>query len=247
MKKIMLIPLAAVMMISFTACMKKEEVKDEVTAKTYIEDVAPEETEVTTEETTPEETETTTEETENDVDSSSLTTIERDGYSFKLDEEKWLWVVDYLDATRDDYEDSTKLDELKNRVETMSDVAYYFNDVSGTNFIVHAEEIGETASEVDLSDNIIAGIFTTALKQQSEESGVIYVSDSMGKINGHPYISVIIETPAELSSSGTATWCETIVFYEGTCQYIFAFTSGKEEFSEYKSEFDAIMNTVDFE
>ncbi len=246
MKKIFIISLAVMMLMSFTACSEKVENETPDTTTSATEEL-PEETEVTTEETTPEETEITTKETENDVDSSSLTTIEKNGYSFRLDEEKWLWVIDYLDATRDDYEDPTKLDELKNRVETSSDVAYYFNDVSGTNFIVHAEEIGEKASEIDLSDNIIAGIFTTALRQQSEESGVIYVSDSMGKINGHPYISVIIETPAELSSNGTATWCETIIFYEGTCQYIFAFTSGKEEFSEYKSEFDAIMNTIDFE
>ena len=42
MKKIMVISLAAVMLMSFTACMKKEEVKDEITFKSYIEDTVPE-------------------------------------------------------------------------------------------------------------------------------------------------------------------------------------------------------------
>ena len=59
MKKIILISIVAAMMMSFTACMKKPEAKDEVTFNSYIEDTIPEETEATEETTTsaPEETE----------------------------------------------------------------------------------------------------------------------------------------------------------------------------------------------
>ena len=60
MKKIILISIVVAMMMSFTACMKKPEVKDEITFKSYIEDTVPErvaEEETTTAETTPEETE----------------------------------------------------------------------------------------------------------------------------------------------------------------------------------------------
>ena len=69
----------------------------------------------------------------------------------------------------------------------------------------------------------------------------------MGKVNGFPYISVIIETPANASNGETDTWCETVVFFEGTHQYIFAFTSSKEDFEKHRSEFEKIINTIDFE
>ena len=156
MKKIILVSLVAVMLTSFTACTKKEEPKDKITFKSYIEDTLPEETTTEATETeVPEET-TAPEATEETPDSSSLTTFKKETYSFKIDETKWFGVMDYLEATNYDDVDAAKLDALRKNVEENCDAAYYLSDLSGTNFIVQAEEVGEQASEVDLSDNIIA-------------------------------------------------------------------------------------------
>ena len=108
MKKIILVSLVAVMLTSFTACTKKEEPKDEITFKTYIEDTLPEETTTEATETeAPEET-TAPEATEEIPDSSSVSTIKKETYSFKIDETKWFGVMDYLEATNDEYIDAKK-------------------------------------------------------------------------------------------------------------------------------------------
>lgn len=249
MKKILLISLVATMMMSFTACMKKEEVKDEVIFKSYIEDTFPERvtTEETTEETTTEETEVVTEETTEEI-SQGDTKIEEfatNGCKIKIDELKWLDVKGYLELSKMTSENPEAAIALEQKMKATCDAAYYYKSLSGANLTIASMEVGEAASQMDLSDNIIAGMLASNLEKELTQSGVTFVGAEMEKFNGNPSLVITIESPAIMT--GTVDMkAQMCIFYEGTHQYAVTFTAEKENFDKYKPDFDEVVDSITF-
>ncbi len=250
MKKIMLISLAAVMLMSFTACMKKEEVKDEITFKSYIEDTVPEriaEEETTTEETTPEETEVVTEEApeETSQGDAKIEEFATNGCTIKIDELKWLDVKGYLELSKMTSENPEAAIALEEQMKATCDAAYYYKSLSGANLTIASMEVGEAASQMDLSDNIIAGMLANNLERELTQSGVTFVGAEMEKFNGNPSLVITIESPAIMT--GTVDMrAQMCIFYEGTHQYAVTFTSEKENFDKYKPDFYEVMDSITF-
>ena len=249
MKKIMLVSLVAVMMMSFTACMKKEEVKDEITFKSYIEDTVPEET--TEETTTPEETEvvteetTVSEETESAGENVSSTILKANGCTIKINSSEWLDVMDYIEAMKSTSGETDEMNALAEKVKSTCDGAYYHINLSGANFTVVSAEVGEQASQMDLSDNIIAGMLANALETELTKSGMAFVGAEMEKFNGNPSLVITTDSPAIIT--GTVDMrAQMCIFYEGTHQYMITFTAEKENFDKYKSDFYEVMNSITF-
>lgn len=252
MKKIMVISLAAVMLMSFTACMKKEEVKDEITFKSYIEDTVPEriaEEETTTEETTTEETipeETTvSEETESAGENVSSTILKANGCTIKINSSEWLDVMDYIEAMKSTSGETDEMNALAEKVKSTCDGAYYHINLSGANFTVVSAEVGEQASQMDLSDNIIAGMLANALETELTKSGMAFVSAEMEKFNGNPSLVITTDSPAIITGT-VDTRAQMCIFYEGTHQYMITFTAEKENFDKYKSDFYEVVNSITF-
>lgn len=249
MKKIMLVSLVMAMMMSFTACMKKEEVKDEITFKSYIEDTVPEET--TEETTTPEETEvvteetTVSEETETEGGNASSTILKANGCAIKIDGSEWLDVMGYIEAMKSVSGETDELNALAEKVESTCDGAYYHANLSGANFTVVSAEVGEQASQMDLSDNIIAGMLASALETELSKSGMNVVDAEMIKYNGNPSLVITTDSPAMIT--GTVDMrAQMCIFYEGTHQYMITFTAEKATFDEYKPDFEKVMNSITF-
>lgn len=245
MKKIMLVSLVMAMMMSFTACMKKEEVKDEITFKSYIEDTIPEET------TTPEETEVVTEETtvseETEIEggNASSTILKANGCAIKIDGSEWLDVMGYIEAMKSVSGETDELNALAEKVKSTCDGAYYHANLSGTNFTVVSAEVGEQASQMDLSDNIIAGMLASALETELSKSGMNVVDVEMIKYNGNPSLVITTDSPAMIT--GTVDMrAQMCIFYEGTHQYMITFTSEKATFDEYKPDFEKVMDSITF-
>lgn len=243
MKKIMLVSLVMAMMMSFTACMKKEEVKDEITFKSYIEDTVPEET--TEETTTPEETEVVTEETETEGGNASSTILKANGCAIKIDGSEWLDVMGYIEAMKSTSGETDEMNALAEKVKSTCDGAYYHANLSGANFTVVSAEVGEQASQMDLSDNIIAGMLASALETELSKSGMNVVDAEMIKYNGNPSLVITTDSPAMIT--GTVDMrAQMCIFYEGTHQYMITFTSEKATFDEYKPDFEKVMNSITF-
>mgnify|MGYP003396874503 CR=1 len=249
MKKIMLVSLVAVMMMSFTACMKKEEVKDEITFKSYIEDTVPDET--TEETTTPEETEvvteetTVSEETESAGENVSSTILKANGCTIKINSSEWLDVMNYIEAMKATSGETDEMNALAEKVKSTCDGAYYHINLSGANFTVVSAEVGEQASQMDLSDNIIAGMLANALETELTKSGMAFVGAEMEKFNGNPSLVITTDSPAIIT--GTVDMrAQMCIFYEGTHQYMITFTAEKENFDKYKSDFYEVMNSITF-
>lgn len=248
MKKILLVSIVAVMLMSFTACMKKEEVKDEITFKTYIEDIVPER--ITTEETTtPEETEVVTEEITEETSEAVPSEIEEfatNGCRINIDGAKWTDVRGYLEFSKMTSENPEAAIALEQKLKSTCDAAYYHKSLSGANLTIASMEVGEVASQMDLSDNIISGMLASNLERELTQSGVTFVGWDMVKYNGNPSLVITIESPAAMT--GTVDMiAQMCVFYEGTYQYAVTFTSEKETFDEYKPDFDEVMNSITFE
>lgn len=249
MKKIILISIVVAMMMSFTACMKKPEVKDEITFKSYIEDTVPErvaEEETTTAETTPEETEVVTEEVKDTEENTDLSTFSANGCSVKIDTSVWLDVIDYIEAVKLISGETDEMKALEEKIKTTCDAAYYYEDISGANFTIVSAEVGEQASQMDLSDNIISGMLASALEQELTKSGMAFVDADMVKYNGNPSLVVTVDSPAIVT--GTVDMrAQMCIFYEGTHQYMITFTAEKATFDNYKPDFDKVMDTIIFE
>ena len=247
MKKIMLVSLVAVMMMSFTACMDKYEVKDEVTFKTYIEDVTPEETEVTTEETTvvSETTTVASEETDNAEEKTSVSNFVANGCSVKIDESKWLDASAYIETMKSTEGETAELKALEQKLKTTCDGAYYHKDLSGANFTIASAEVGEQASQMDLSDNIISGMLARALEKELTNTGMTFVGASTENYNGTPSLVITVDSPA--SMTGTVDMrAQMCIFYEGTYQYAITYTAAKQDFDNTKPDFNKVMNSIIF-
>ncbi len=274
MKKIFLICMTAVMLMSFTACTKKaeNEVPDtttsvaeelpEYTADTRETTVA-EETEIPEETTVPEETtavpadttaeittaattaaETTAATTQKAV--SSVSTFKGNGYSVKVDGSKWIDVTAYIDIISKDAE---KLGQNVNitaeQIKAANDAIYFNSKNINANFNLASTQVGDTSS-IDLSNTQIKNLFSQSMKQQYEKAGFQYVSDKVSKVAGKNCLIVTVKAPKSIIGGNSDAIAECYIFFVGDYQYVITYTAPMEDFNTYKSDFNEVLNSLTF-
>ncbi|MDE7302213.1 MAG: hypothetical protein K2N60_02710 [Oscillospiraceae bacterium] len=247
-KKIFAAILAVLTAASMAACGSGETGGNDVNDVTVSEKTTEETTEKPVE-TVPEteaesETETETEaeteaETENDEGNASAAgdVYSGTGYTMTVDSEKWVDASGYIKLISE-YSANLDmgLDVSAEDIENLNDGMFFHADLSGSNFNIVCNEIGDLGADFDIS------MFAGLMEEQYTAAGMTYLGDEVIKHNGKNWLKVNVE----VTESGTAMKMLQYMTMNGVNQYVITYTSDKGNYDKALSDFEAVFDSFEF-
>ena len=202
------------------------------------------ETETTTEdpvETVPEtETEEETEaETENAEENASAAgdVYSGTGYTINVDPTKWADASAYLKLISEySAEMDTGLDVSAEDIENLSDGMFFHADLSGSNFNIGCNEIGDLGADFDIS------MFAGLMEEQYTAAGMTYLGDEVIEHNGKNWLKVSVET----EQSGASMKMLQYMTLNGVNQYVITYTADKDNYDKSLSDFEDVFASFKF-
>lgn len=159
------------------------------------------------------------------------------GYTITIDTEKWADASEYIRLIG---EYSAELDlgmELSaEEIESMSDGIFFRTNMSGTNFNIVCNEIGDLGADFDIS------MFAGLMEEQYTAAGITYLGDEVIKHNGKNWLKVNVET----DRSGADMKMLQYMALNGANQYVITYTADKDNYDKSLSEFEAVFNSFEF-
>ncbi|MDE5992463.1 MAG: hypothetical protein K2G87_05375, partial [Oscillospiraceae bacterium] len=197
------------------------------------------ETEATTEkpvETVPE-TETEAETEKADGNASAAGDIYKGtGYTINVDSEKWADASAYIKLISEYSANlDTGLDVSAEDIENLNDGMFFHADLSGTNFNIVCNEIGDLGADFDIS------MFAGLMKEQYTAAGITYLGDDVVEHNGKNWLKIEVE----VTESGTAMKMLQYMALNGVDQYVVTYTANKDNYDKTLSDFEEVFDSFE--
>lgn len=230
MKKFLAAVTAILMLSALTACGgdgNSAEVINEVTSAAGQDDSAAE-TQAKDNDQTEAETEAETEAAEADGD-----TYSGNGYSIKVDGEKWLDASEYVKLISEMSENSEYSNGLTAEdIQSMNDGMFYHANGDGTNFNIVCNPIGNTDG-VNIADG------EELMKEQYVAAGIEWIGSEVVAINGVDWLRIDVA----MSMEGTDMKMHQCMALENGNQYVLTYTADKDKYDAALSDFEAVLNS----
>lgn len=212
----------------------EETTKTEATTEKPVETVP--ETEAETETETEAETEA---ETENDKGNASAAgdVYRGKGYTINVDSKKWADASEYIKLISE-YSANLDigLDISAEDIENLNDGMFFHTDLSGSNFNIVCNEIGDLGADFDIS------MFAGLMEEQYKAAGITYLGDEVVKHNGKNWLKIEVE----VTESGTDMKMLQYMALNGVNQYVITYTSNKDNYDKALSDFEAVFDSFEF-
>ncbi len=184
------------------------------------------------------ETNTETEAEDNDRQAAAEgNTYSGNGYTMTINSEKWVDGSEYLKLVSEySSELDIGLDVSAEDIENLNDGMFFHADLSGANFNIVCNEIGNLGSDFDISQ------FGDLMEEQYTAAGFTYLGDEIFERNGKNWLKVEVET----EQMGTAMRMLQYMALNGVNQYVVTYTSDKDIYDEALSDFEEVFNTFEF-
>ena len=202
------------------------------------------ETEAATEapvETVPEtETESETEaETENAEENASAAgdVYSGTGYTINVDSGKWVDASGYIKLISEYSANmDTGLNVSAEDIENLNDGMFFHADLSGSNFNIVCNEIGDLGADFDIS------MFAGLMEEQYAAAGMTYLGDEVVKHDGKNWLKVDVE----MEQSGASMKMLQYMTLNGVNQYVVTYTSDKDNYDKALSDFEEVFDSFKF-
>ena len=186
------------------------------------------------------ETETETEaETENAEENASAAgdVYSGTGYTINVDPAKWADASAYIKLISEySAEMDTGLDVSAEDIENLSDGMFFHADLSGSNFNIVCNEIGDLGADFDIS------MFAGLMEEQYAAAGMTYLGDEVIEHNGKNWLKVSVET----EQSGASMKMLQYMTLNGVNQYVVTYTSDKDNYDKALSDFEDVFASFKF-
>lgn len=241
-KKVFAAVLAVLTAASMAACGNGETVGNDVSDATTSAEMAEPDSETEANAETPEETESESEtesETENDEENApaSADVYIGTGYTINVDPEKWTDASDYIKLISEySAEMDTGLDVSAEDIENLNDGMFFHASLTGSNFNIVCNEIGDLGSDFDISQ------FAGLMEEQYDAAGMTYLGDDVIEHNGKNWLKVEVEA----EQSGTAMKMLQYMALNGVNQYVITYTADKDNYDSVLSDFEAVFDSFKF-
>ena len=159
------------------------------------------------------------------------------GYTINVDPAKWADASAYIKLISEySAEMDTGLDVSAEDIENMSDGMFFHADLSGSNFNIVCNEIGDLGADFDIS------MFAGLMEEQYAAAGMTYLGDEVIEHNGKNWLKVSVET----EQSGSSMKMLQYMTLNGVNQYVVTYTSDKDNYDKALSDFEDVFASFKF-
>ncbi|MDE6747161.1 MAG: hypothetical protein K2J72_11105 [Oscillospiraceae bacterium] len=159
------------------------------------------------------------------------------GYTINVDPAKWADASAYIKLIS---EYSSELDISMNvsaeDIENLNDGMFFHADLSGSNFNIVCNEIGDLGADFDIS------MFAGLMEEQYTALGMTYLGDDVVEHNGKNWLKIEVE----VEESGTAMRMLQYMALNGVNQYVITYTSDKDNYDKALSDFEDVFASFKF-
>lgn len=246
MKKLYIAAVAALLALSMAACgehggsadNEASAVSTTAEETTTAETTAAADTTTSAEETTTIAEETTSAAETAETDGDNL--FHGDGYTISVDPKVWMDVTDYFISSglASDVAEEDDVNYSEDEVKNMFNAAFIHTNLNGTNFNIVRVEVGDVGDDFDI------GILEPYIRKELEQiPGITYLSGETVSVNGYDAVKIIYED----ETGEFANKKDQYTFVEGTFKYVITYTVGKDDYSTFLPDFEAVVQSIKFE
>lgn len=158
------------------------------------------------------------------------------GYTVKVDSEKWMDASEYVKMISEYAEDNNLSQNLTAEdIQNMNDGMFYHKNGDGTNFNIVCNAIGNT-------DGVSIGDGAEIIKEQYEAAGISWIGSEVVEINGIEWLKINVGTTMQ----GTdMKMLQCMALADGN-QYVLTFTSDTGKYDGAVSDFEEVLNSFKF-
>lgn len=158
------------------------------------------------------------------------------GYTVKVDSEKWMDASEYVKMISEYAEDNNLSQNLTAEdIQNMNDGMFYHTNGDGTNFNIVCNAIGNT-------DGVSIGDGAEIIKEQYEASGITWLDSEVVTINGLEWLKINVEMSMEDTNM---KMLQCMALADGN-QYVMTYTAAKDKYGETVSDFEEVLNSFKF-
>lgn len=159
------------------------------------------------------------------------------GYTINVDSGKWVDASGYIKLISEYSANmDTGLDVSAEDIENMSDGMFFHADLSGSNFNIVCNEIGDLGADFDIS------MFAGLMEEQYAAAGMTYLGDEVVKHDGKNWLKVDVE----MEQSGTSMKMLQYMALNGVNQYVVTYTADKDNYDKTLSDFEEVFDSFEF-
>ena len=159
------------------------------------------------------------------------------GYTNNGDSGKWVDASGYIKLISEYSANmDTGLNVSADDIENMSDGMFFHADLSGSNFNIVCNEIGDLGADFDIS------MFAGLMEEQYAAAGMTYLGDEVVKHDGKNWLKVDVE----MEQSGASMKMLQYMALNGVNQYVVTYTSDKDNYDKALSDFEAVFDSFKF-
>ncbi|MBD5139289.1 MAG: hypothetical protein HDT24_08275 [Ruminococcus sp.] len=159
------------------------------------------------------------------------------GYTINVDSGKWVDASGYIKLISEYSANmDTGLNVSAEDIENLNDGMFFHADLSGSNFNIVCNEIGDLGADFDIS------MFAGLMEEQYAAAGITYLGDEVVEHNGKNWLKIEVE----MEQSGASMKMLQYMTLNGVNQYVVTYTSDKDNYDKALSDFEEVFDSFKF-